>query len=73
MDNSFLLLSTLNNHPLFANSKFADSREIYGGKRKLTEQEISEIWGNLTQTSNEEQDAIKFALAIQDKLFEINK
>lgn len=71
MDNSLLLLTTLNNHPSL--SKFADSREIYGGKQKLTQQEISEIWGNLPQTTNEEQDAIKFGLAIQDKLFEINK
>ena len=73
MNNSLLLLTTLNNHPSFAKSKFADSREIYGGKQKLTQQEISEIWGNLPQTTNEEQDAIKFGLAIQDKLFEINK
>jgi hypothetical protein len=33
-------------------------------KSELTDEEISEIWGNLPQTTNEEQDAIVFAKAV---------
>ena len=33
-------------------------------KTQLTDKKISEIWGNLPQTMNEEQDAIEFAKAI---------
>ena len=73
MSNNLLLLSTLNNLPMFTSSKFSSSYDIYKGKNKLTKEEIAEIWGNLPQTLNEEDDAIKFGMAIQEKLLEINK
>jgi len=43
-------------------NNWSDARVF--SKSKLTDEEISEIWGNLPQTSNEEQDAIVFAKAV---------
>ena len=39
---------------------------------EITKGEISEIWGNLPQTKDEEQDAITFGFAIEAKLKEKN-
>lgn len=74
MSSSTLMLGVLSGSPTFyAQSKFTTSRDVYVGKQRLSKEQISEIWGNLPQTMNEEHDAIVFGMAIQEKLFEINK
>lgn len=74
MNNNSLILGTLSGSPtLFQTSKFTSSRDVYYGKQRLSEEQISEIWGNLPQTGNEEHDAVVFGMAIQEKLFELNK
>ena len=58
-------------YTIITNGQYVSVRFIKNSK--LTKQEISDIWGKLPQTTNEENDAIAFGEALQNKIFEINK